>query len=442
MTDDEIKKAKDYLKYVDDLLNKEALANKGLFKLPKSFPVAPVFSSPVTITPSSTQVGGAGTGIFNFNLISATEGGGGDTILDGNFVHGFSIRRADGDLTHKYRFKPAVGTILGGSSGTEPGISQTDYGNYQEWYGDTLNNNPMIIKGERGIYIAPRPSGAIVVFRDILGNSNTAATFQCNGDKGTNAYYASITEDFCRSYLSGQEGTAYFGKTSSGGAQIQLIRKRHNCAYSPFRDGWQIEGCDDFIVENETIINAGRRNNIDGTDQKNGWQVEYSKGIIRYCVYDNSVNLFTLFANGVTIQNNYMSSSFPAYIGKSDDLSLYYNQSGLNSRIDGSDIIIENNYFKNKGAFTYAMEIAESKANVIIRNNIFQDYTTAILDSRGTHTNTITGGIGNNGNVALTVIEPTYVGGYSDPNAYNSFGRLHEASVYWPLKFGYRNPFN
>ena len=445
MTDKEISTARTYLKYLSDLLTKEEVANKGLFKLPKPFPAAPTLSGPVTITPSSTQVGGAGTGIFNFTLINAAENGGGDVILDGDFVNGFSIRRADGDATHKYRFRATAGTILGAASGSVPGISQTDYGNYQEWFGDSANLNPMVVKGERGVFIGARPSGAVVVFRDMVGKSNTASTWTCNGNNTSGAYYASIVQDFCRSFLSGQEGTAYFGKTSSGGAPISSVIKRHNFAYSPFRDGWQVQVCSSLLVENETIVNAGQRNGIDGSDQKNNLQIECCKGTVRYGIYDNAVALWNLFTNGVTIQNNYFSSVLPGFIGKSDNPAFYYNADagGLNALIDGSDIIIENNYFKNKGVANYAFEIAESKANIIIRNNIFQDYgASCYLDSRGAHTNTITGDIGNNGNVATTIIEPTYLAEYNNPDNYNTHGRLHEASVYFPLKFGYRNPLN
>lgn len=434
MTDADIAKARAYLKNLQDLLTAEEVANKGLFKKALDFPAQPTFVSPVTIIPSQEF----STGLFNYTLVSATEGGGGDFILNGNFTHGFSFRQADGDATHRYRGKVTAGTILGGASGTEPGYSQTNYGNYHELYGDSRNNNPVVVKGERGAGgLVPRLTGANYVLQDIVAKSTTAASFQANGNVSTSEYYNAIYQQYCRSFGSGQEALRYFGKTSSGGAQIRLIRSTHNFGMDSSRDIGQIEGCDDFLVTNDTGINWGL-GGVSG--QLNGIQIEYSKGSWLYCIYDSGKTSFTIFANGVTIGHNYFSGTLPGYIGKSDDLTLYYNLAGLNARIDGSDIIIENNYFKNKGVATYAFEIAESKANIIIRNNIFQDYSTAYLDSRGTHTNTITGSIGNNGNVSATIIEPTYIGGYNDPDNYQAQGRLDPSSPYWALRMGYKTP--
>lgn len=420
--------------YIRNLIEKD-MANAGMFRAYTDFPIPPTFGSPVTIIPSQEF----SQGLFNYTLISPTEGGGGDFILNGNFLHGFSLRQADGDSSHLYRCKATLGTILGGASGTEPGYSQTTYGNYHQLFGDSGNLNPIVVKGERGVGgLAPRTAGANYILQDIVGKSNTAATFQANGNVATTEYYASILQQFCRSFNSGQEALRYFGKTSAGGAQISKIRANNNFGYNPFRDGGQIEGCDDYIVEKETVIGAGQGQE---SGQTNNFQIEYSKGIHRKNVYDNGRTMFTIFANGVTIQDNFISSILPGYIGKSDDLALYYNQSGLNVRIDGSDIIIERNYFKNKGVATYAFEIAESKANVIIRNNFFQGYgASCYLDSRGTHTNTITGDIGNNGNVATTILDPTYGPSYNDPDNYALQGLLSATDFYHALGFGYRTP--
>lgn len=397
-------------------------------------PAAPTLTSPYTFLPSAECCGG---GIFNYTLMGGV-GAGGDGIFSGNYTSGLSLREFDGDATHIYRFVNAAGAIMGGTSApTQPGISMTNHGNYIYLYGLSALE-PMVVKGERGVGgFLPAVGGAYYVLQNIVAKSTTAASFQANSTTSGGSYYASWIQTFTRSFNSGQEAIAYLGRTATGGAPFTYIYLANNFGYSPYRDGLQIEVGDAFTMTKNTVIGAGQ-----GAEpqQINNFQIECNHGTVSYNIFDHGGQHFVIFANGVTISRNYMSADTPGYMGKSDDLANYFNSAGLNSRINGDSIIVEYNYIKNTGVSTYAVEIQESKANIIFRNNTFEGYTDIYYDHRGVHTNTITGAIGDHGNVSASITAPVYVTGYNDPNNYLWQGLIVTSSPYYALHFGYRTP--
>lgn len=406
---------------------------KGIWKKYTDIPASP-FSTGTVITPANNCC--SDPNLFNYTLLGGV-GAGGDGVFTGNFTSGLSLRQFDGDATHIYRFVNAAGAIMGGAGDTHPGIGMTDHGDYVYLYGLSALQ-PMVVKGERGVGgFGATVAGAHYLLQNIVAKSTTASGFQANGNTSGGSYYSSWIETFCRSFSSGQEAIAYLGKTSAGGAIFNAITITNCFGYSPYRDGWQIELADLFTVSHVTVIGAGRGAE---SGQTNNIQIIASHGTVTYGIYDNAGTLCTIFANGVRISDNFMSASLPGYIGKSDDLTLNYNLSGLNSHINGDSLIIENNKFKNKGGFTYAFEIAESLANIVFRNNTFEGYSTIILDSRGTHTNTITGTIGTNGNVSASIADPVYVTGYNDPDNYLFQGLVSTSSWPYALHYGYRTP--
>lgn len=394
-------------------------------------PDAPTFTSPTHITPHGIyQCCGGGIYTPPFST-------GGDYIADSTFTQGMSLKQWQGDATHIYRIKNGPYALFGSLGGLQPGIGQTNFGNYNYFYGASWAD-PMVVRGERGWGgYGASATGTNYVVQNVVAKSTTASGFQINGNGvlfGVGNFYNSFTQTFCRSFDSGQEAILYAGKTSPGGAYFNTVTVTNCFGFNASRETLQISGANNFQVTHVT----GVRNGQGGiTGQTNNFQLDDSNGLLRYFIMDGAPVGFNIFCHGISIKDGYISwTTAPGFIGWSTNPALYFAGS---PRLNNDSIIFDGVLFKNKGAlYTYAVEIAERVANIIFRNCTFEGVTTIYLDTRGPHTNTITGNIGDHGNVLASIIEPVY---YSlDPNNYQYQGLIPPYSPYYKLHYGYRTP--
>lgn len=417
-----------------------------------AIPSAPTLTTPTTIIPS--QFCCSSPGLFNYTLVNGGSPLGGDVKTSGAFTAGFSARQFDGDATHIYRFVNTAGDVYGTQgAGQNHGVSTTNSGNYLYFYGLDAAH-PMVVTGENGFQLPSATvasGGAHFILQNIVIRYPNASGFTGNfGISGTN-YYENWNQSFTRVIGAGasQEGICYLGNTgaSYNGVNIHNIGTvTHNFSYNTGREGIQAEHVNLFTASNNTIIlpgqggTAGQTNALQLHDLGTGSRVSYN-------VIDNAPNIWNIFTHGTRIDHNYfsftaadLSPTRNGFIGRSDNA--YF--AATSTRMSGDSLIVENNYFNYTGGGTlaYLTAVEERVAHIIFRNNTFSSNITHImLDNRvSSPTNTLTGDIGDHGNVSATITAPTYVTGYNDPDDYANQGLQSLTSVYLLLHFGYRSP--
>jgi hypothetical protein len=157
-------------------------------------------------------------------------------------------------------------------------------------------------------------------------------------------------------------------------------------------------------------------------------------------IFDGSPDAVNMFTHGTTISNNYFGFLVNGiFMGRTDNS--YFSTS---PRLTGDSVIYDGNDFNYTGAGTlaYVINVTERTAPVMIRNNTFSpNITAAYVDNRvAGYTNTITGGIGNHGNISAVIPAPTYVTGYNDQDNYANQGLVSVASLHYVKHRGYRVP--
>lgn len=419
--------------------------NKGLWKKYIDIPAAPALTAPVTITPADADC--CGPGIFNFTKVTNTPR---HVKTSGNFSNGLSLRQWDGTAGNEYTIVNTAGDIYGGAGGSEEGVSRTNSGNYWRIYGLSAAA-PMIIKGNNGIQLPSASGGAVHVVRNAVVNTAVSSGVTANfGISGSN-YYENVDISFIRDFNNtGQGELVYIGDTGgsyNGTNYINTATVTNNFSYNLSREGTQFEHINLLVSNHNTCILSGQTG---GGGQDNSCQF-HDLGVgsrISYSIYDTSPSPFNIFTHGTRIDHNFFSFTgtisgggylYSGYIGRTDNS--YFSAS---PRLSGDSLIFEYDYFKYKGAGTldYLVQVNERVAHIIFRNCTFSANITHIMrDNRAVgFTNTLTGDIGNNGNVSLTIADPVYVGGYNDATNYQAQGLLSMSSVYYGLHYGYRTP--
>jgi len=408
--------------------------NKGLWRKYVDIPSAPTLVSPTTIVPSNDCCGGA---LYNYSLIGSF-GSGGDVIPNGDFNRspngGFGARQWLGDATHIYRVVPAAGTILGITSGSGHGFTGVDFGNYIYLYGENLAN-PGVSMGQFGVYHLANTAGGHVYVQNWVGKSTGAGSFQANSGNAGGLYYDTARYKFCRSFTSGQEGL-YLGFTSANYAKFNYIHVEHFFSYNSTREGFQIKGANSALIKNITIIGAGS-GHLASQDRIFQW--DDSNGRLCYSVLEGYGGA-QIFSHGTRIDHNLISWSNNGaniLLGRSDNQGAFDLPS---SRLAGDSIIVEYNCIKASGTtVTNAFDVQQRNAPIIFRNNIVDNITNMFQDNRAPgFTNTITGNIGDHGNVSGTCPTPTFVTGYNDPDNYVLQGLSLTTDTWYLLGYGYR----
>lgn len=409
-------------------------AQLGIFKKHTDIHVGPTFSSPYVVVPGDACCGG---GLYT--PPSGSETSGGDVTPNGNFngsPGGFSARQWLGDATHIWRIMPTAGTILGTALGSGHGYSQTGYGNYQYLYGQSVAN-PGVSQGQFGVFFIASTvaaGGGHYLVQNWVAKTTGAGSFQANSTNGgTGLYYDTLRVLDCRSFTSGQEGI-YQGLTSSGGAIINYSYVKNFFAYNPNREAGQIRGCNSFNWSNITGVGAGQ-GGVGG--QTNNFQIQDAKGRLHHSLFWLGVTGANIIAHGVRLDHNLISwTTSRILLGRTD--SQVFAGDG---RCTGDSIIVENNCIRKEGAVeTYAFDIQLRDAPIIFRNNTLDNITNMWQDNRAPGgTNTITGNVGDHGNVSGTCPTPTTSGAFSDPDNYAYHGLLLSNDPWRNLGYGYRS---
>lgn len=418
--------------------------NKGLWKKYVDIPPASALTAPIILVPADADC--CGPGIFNFTKVTNTPK---HVKTSGNFVNGLSLRQWDGTAGTEYTIVNTAGDIYGGVGGSEEGVSRTNSGNYWRLYGLSATA-PMIIKGNNGIQLPSATGGAVHVVRNAVVNTVSSGVTANFGISGT-AYYENVDISFIRDLNNtGQGELVYIGDTGgsyNGTNYINVANVYHNFSYNLSRECNQFEHINLLSAHNNTGVLSGQTG---GGGQDNSLQA-HDLGVgsrIYYNIYDTSPSPFNIFTHGTRIDHNFFSFTatisgggyvYSGYIGRTDNS--YFSAS---PRLSGDSLIFEYNYFKYKGAGTldYLVQVNERVAHIIFRNCTFSANITHIMrDNRAvSYTNTLTGDIGDHGNVSATIADPVYVSGYNDANNYQAQGLLSMSSIYYTLHFGYRSP--
>lgn len=404
-----------------------------------AIPSAPTLTSPTVIVPSDPTYECCGGGIFT------PPGGstaGGDIIPTGNFLGspgGFSARQWDGDATHIWRVVPASGSILGTASGSGHGWSQTDHGNYQYLYGLSAAA-PGVVKGQFGVFFTANTAGGHWLVQNFVAKSTTAGSFQANAGNSGGAYYDTLRYTFCRSFTSGQEGL-YEGFTSANYAKCNRLYVKHFFAYNSNREGLQVKGDNSADVSNVTVVGAGQ-GHVAAQDRNFQW--DDSNGRLHHSVFEGGFEGAQIFSHGSQFDHLYINWSNDGVsagisLGRTDNQASFDLPS---SRLNGDSVIFDAICFKKSGTVAaYAINVQLRDAPIIIRNCTFDNISAASGDNRvAGFTNTITGAIGDHGNVSGTCATPTFVTGYNDPDDHANQGLLLTSSTWYLNHYGYRSP--
>ena len=386
----------------------------------------PPFTAGTAIAPSNFCC--TSPGLFDF----ASGRPPGNYKPNGAFVNGLSIRQASG----AYRFVTTAGTVYGTQGvGQNHGISTNGAGAYDlSFYG--LATAATIVTGENGFQMPSASGGSTILVQDAVAKNPNASGFTANfGISGTN-YYKTVTVKNLRCFNTGQE-CIYEGNTgaSYNGTNYINVSVVSNCfGYNLQREFIQIEHANFVTVEYNTSILAGQTttsgqsNNFQYHDNGPGSQV-------RYNVFSGAKDGFSIASHGLRLHHNYISwTAFPGQILRTDNQ--YF--AAFANRLTGDSIIVENNCFKKLGGSdSYAVKVEERTAPIIFRNNTIDGSTTMYLDNRAIgYTNTITGQVGNHGNVIGTCGPPEMAGSYSDPDNYPVQGLQTSTSPWYD--WGYR----
>jgi hypothetical protein len=408
--------------------------DKSPLKKYVDIPSAPTLKNPTALLPSTECCGG---GVYNFN-IAGDQGRGGDLLTSGSFKNGFSLRQFDGDASHIYRFVITPGTVFGSPSGGQHGVSITDHGNYLYFYGLDAAN-PGITNGKNGFQLAAVPGGSHFVIQNFVAKSISESGLTANYDTGSGSYYDNLDISFYRTFNAGQEGIGYIGATHPGFAYINVAKVYHNFSYKSGREGTQFEHINLLTAHHNTCIQAGQEG---VSEQTNSLQAhDLGPGsTISYSIYDGSPVPFNIFTHGTTISHSYFGfTTAGGYIGRTDNC--YFSSS---TRLRGDSLIFDGDYFNYTGSGTlpYLTIIDERVAHIIFRNCTFSPNIKAIyLDRRASgYKNTITGKIGDHGNVSAKIVPPVYATGYNNPDDYLNQGLINPTSPYYSRHFGYRTP--
>lgn len=407
-------------------------------------PAAPALSSPTTIIPTDFC---CGAGVFNFTLLPAPPA---DGKTSGNFTNGFSLRQFDGTAGNEYRFVNTAGDVYGANGGAENGIGTTNSGNYIRLYGLDASN-PMVCKGNIGVQL---PSATIAsggfngTVQNVVVKSCTNSGITGNYPIVGTQYYKNVLAQYNRIFSPGQEGS-YWGDTGgsyNGTNYLDVLTYTNNLSWTTAREGTQFEHVNLLTANHNTSIISG---NAGTANQNNSLQAhDLGPGsVISYNIYDQAPIAFNIFTHGTKLEKDYFSFNtttsgggyvFNSFIGRTDNS--YFSTS---TRLTGDSLIFDGDFFNYTGAGTldYLVQVNERVANIIFRNCTFSPNITHIMrDNRAvSFTNTLTGDIGDHGNVSATIAAPAYITGYSDPDDYGRQGRLQK-SLYYTLKMGYLTP--
>ena len=407
--------------------------NKGLWRKWVDIPSAPTLVSPTTIIPSGDCCGGA---------LYVPPGGstaGGDVILNGDFNRspngGFGARQWDGDATHIWRIVNAAGTVLGTPSGSGHGFTGVDHGNYIYLYGLSAAE-PGVSKGQFGVYHLANTAGGHVYVQNWVGKSTTAGSFQANSVSAGGLSYDTARYKFCRSFF-GQEGL-YLGYTSPGYAKFNYIYVKHFFSYNSTRESFQIKGANSADISNVTSVGAGQSHA--GAQDRN-FQWDDSNGRLHHSIFYNGYEGAQIFSHGSRFDHLFISWSNN---GVAANIFIGDTAAGAfdfpSSRLNGDSLIFENLCIKKEGTVaTYAFNVNLRDAPIIFRNCTLDNITNMFQDNRAVgFTNTITGSVGNHGNVTGTCATPTFVTGYNDPDNYLLQGLSLTTDAWYLLGYGYR----
>lgn len=420
------------LLFVTSLAN----AQLGIFKKYVDIPAAPSLTTPTTIIPSGDCCGGA---------LYVPPGGstaGGDVILNGNFNRspggGFGARQWDGDATHIWRIVNAAGAILGSPGGSGHGFTGVDHGNFIYLYGLSVAE-PGVSMGQFGVFHLANTAGGHGYIQNWVAKSTTAGSFQANQGSAGGLSYDTIRYKFCRSFSSGQEGL-YDGFTSALYAKFNYIFVPHFFAYNSNREGFQIKGANSALIKNVTIVGAGQ-GHLGSQDR--GFQWDDSNGRFCYSIIYNVYEGAQIFSHGSRFDHLFISwsnsvSTANILLGRTDNQGAFDLPS---TRLSGDSLIFENLCIKKEGTTaTYAFDVQLRDAPIIFRNCTLDNISNMFQDNRvAGFTNTITGSIGNHGNVSGTCATPTFAGAYNDPDNYAYQGLLLSNDPWRNAGYGYRS---
>lgn len=413
-----------------------------------AIPAAP-FTTGTAIVPGDATC--CGPGIINF----ASGRAPGDYKPAGAFVDGFSIRQADG----AYRFVNLAGTVFGTQgAGHAHGVSTTNAAAYNLKFYGLGPVTPWVVTGENGFQLPSATvanGGSRLLVQNAVARNPNASGFTANFAVSGDAYYENINLQFFRSFNAGQEGVHYIGNTTSTATTpnyINIAYVANNFSYNSSREGTQGEHINLYTATHNTCILPGSNWNAGGgPGQQNCFQAhDLGPGSsISYSIYDQGVDLWNIFTHGLKVHHNYFSFSaktgtapqtYNGFIGRTDNQTWY----ALSPRMTGDSLIFDGDYFNYTGAGTldYLTIVEERIAHIIFRNCTFStNISHTMKDNRaGGSSNTLTGDIGDHGNVSAAITAPVWVSGYNNPDNYATHGLLVTSSPYYPKHFGYRTP--
>lgn len=380
-------------------------------------PSRPTFSSPATITDANKYA----TGLFWYNSWGGSVGVGKDVILQGPYVDGFDVNFSAGTPSQHIRFSNFDSTVVLGNSTvlTQHGAQGIGISNYLDFYGKSPSE-PLIVESftNNGFQFLPQPiaaGGGVFIVQNAVAKYPGSSGFTANGSagnaSGTDTAYVYLEESFFRSFKAGQEGICYIGTTHAPFAVTLYAYIHDNFSYNSSREGTQFEHINLLkAIHNTCYLPASNWNGSGGGGQDNCVQAhDLGPGSsITYSVYDQGPRPWNIFTHGTRFAHNYISyTTSYGYIG--DCSTTYFAGS---PRLTGDSIIFEYDYIVKTGATApFLTQIAEPTAPIIFRNCTFVNITAIYQDIRGAHTNTITGNIGDHGNVSVSassVPAPTY----------------------------------
>lgn len=397
--------------------------------------IAPTLTSPTTISPGS---GFECCGGDIYTPPGSTTAGG-DIIVSGNFngtPGGMSVRQWDGDATHRWRIVNAAGAVLGTPSAATPGhgFSVTDHANFVSLLGATVAE-PLVVKGHFGVFFPASSAGANFAAINLVAKSTTAGSFQANSGNSGGAYYDTLRYIDCRSFNSGQEGL-YEGFTSPNYAKCNYHYIKNFFVYNSTREGFQIKGVNNADVSYVTIVGAGQGHLA---SQDRGFQWDDSNGRFHHFVIYNAYEGAQIFSHGSRFDHGFISwsnngAAANIFIGDTDAGAFDF----PSSRLNGDTLIFENLCIRKEGTVAAAaFNVNLRNAPIMFRNNTLDNITAMYQDNRGASPpNTITGSVGNHGNVTGTCGTPLFAGSYNDPDNYAVQG-LQTAASPW-FDWGYR----
>jgi hypothetical protein len=422
----------------------------GQVQLPVRYltiPSAPALTAPVTIIPSQDCCGGA---IYNSTLVTNSPKHiktAGIFNRTASSPGGLSLREWAGTISDWYTVVNTLGDVYGIQGSLKAhGVSTTNFGNFIKFYG-LSPIAPMVVTGENGFQLPANVGGSQFVIQNAVAKSPAASGATFNFDTSSGSYYENTNISFFRSFNAGQEGICYIGATHPGFAEHNIVKVTHNFSYNSSREGTQFEHINLLRAFNNTCIlpgqtgGAGQNNAVQAHDLGPGSEIAFS-------IYDGAPVAFNYFTHGTKTHDNYFSFNlstnagsytYNSFIGRTDNS--YFSTS---TRLTGDSIIFDGDYFNYTGAGTldYLVQVNERVANIIFRNCKFSSNIAHIMRSERVagFSNTLTGDIGDHGNVTVSITAPIYVSGYNMQDLYSLQGLLVTSSPYHALHIGYRTP--